>query len=292
MQIGKASFCLPPIGFFEFCIGCGRLKYNLEGDIRVSSKTISTTKQEREESFIKVSKSLMETKKLGKNGELDVYHLVIIKSLANNFQGVAYTGVTDMMRFIGMSTEQSLTKERTKESLLRLQEMGHIEIYEDIVMEDMVNDLKPANNYFIKPTSMDEEWGFAKVFYKDIQKIVAMKSNYKPKIFAAYLNVIGNMFYDNTGTDKNVPISFIAIDTIVKNTGINRKSVVEYLKALFKEEILYFIHFQINNSTTKNYCTRWIHKEHTAKWAVPLAELHYRRDKSKFKGGGVGVSEE
>lgn len=32
-------------------------------------------------------------------------------------------------------------------------------------MEDMVNDLKPANNYLIKPTSNAEEWGFAnKVF--------------------------------------------------------------------------------------------------------------------------------
>ncbi|MDA1531116.1 MULTISPECIES: hypothetical protein [Bacillus cereus group] len=258
----------------------------------MNTETISTTKLERLESFIKISKSLMEAKNLGKNGELDVYHLAIIKSLANNFQGAAHTGVTHMMRFIGMSTEQSSTKSRTKESLLRLQEMGHIEIYEDIGMNNVVNDLKPANNYFIKPTGKDEEWGFAKVFNKDIQKIVAMKSDYKPKVFATYLNVIGNMFYDSTGNNKNVPVSFIAIDTIVKNTGINRKSVVEYLKALFEEGVLYFIYFQINNSTTKNYCTRWIHKENTAKWAVPLAEFHYKTDRNKFKGGGIGVSEE
>lgn len=260
--------------------------------IRVRTETISTTKLERAESFIKISKSLMKVKDLGKNGELDVYHLAIIKSLANNFQEVAHTGITHMMRFIGMSTEQSSTKARTKKSLLRLQEMGHIEIYEDTAMDTMVNDIKPANSYFIKPTSKDEEWGFAKVFYKDIQKIVAMKSDYKPKIFATYLNLIGNMFYDSSGTDKNVPISFIAIDTIVKNTRINRKAVVEYLRALFELEIIYFIHFHINNSITKNYCTRWIHKERTAEWALPLAEFHYKTDKSKFKDGGIGVSEE
>ncbi|MCM3098865.1 hypothetical protein [Priestia megaterium] len=258
----------------------------------MNTETKSTTKQERLESFIKISRSLTDTKKLGKNGELDVYHLTIIKSLANNFQGIAYTGINHIMKFIGMSTEQSATKARTKKSLLRLQEMGHIEIYEDSKVESMVNDLKPANNYFIKPTGKDEEWGFSKVFYKDIQKIIAMKSDYKPKIFATYLNVISYMFYDNTGTDKNVPISFVSIDTIVKDTGINRKSVVEYLKALFEEDILYFIHFHINNSTTKNYCTRWIHKEHTAEWAVPFAEYHYKIKKSKFKGGGIGVSEE
>ncbi|MES9745103.1 hypothetical protein ABWK24_23830 [Priestia megaterium] len=258
----------------------------------MKTEKISTTQQERLESFIKISKSLTETKKLGENGELDVYHLTIIKSLANNFEGVAYTGINHIMRFIGMSTEQSKTKARTKKSLLSLREMGHIEIYEDREMQSMANDLKPANNYFIKPTGKDEEWGFAKVFYKDIQKIISMKSDYKPKIFAAYLNIISNMFYDNTGTNKNVPISFIAIDTIRKNTGINRNSVVEYLKVLVKEEILYFVHFHINNSTTKNYCTRWIHKEHTAKWAIPFAQYHYKLEKDKFKGGGIGVSEE
>lgn len=254
----------------------------------MSTETKSTAKPEKSESFIKISKSLIETKKLSKNGELDVYHLAIIKSLANNFQGVAYTGVTHMMKFIGMSTEQSSTKARTKESLLRLQEMGHIEIFEDIAMESMVNDLKPANNYFIKPTGKDEEWNFAKVFYKDIQKIVAIKSDYKPKIFATYLNMIGFIFY----TVSNNPMSFISIDTVVKNTRINRKSVIEYLKMLHKEEILYFVHFHINNSTTKNYCTRWIHKEHTAEWAIGEAEYQYKIDRNKFKGGGVGVAEE
>ena len=255
----------------------------------MSTKTVSTIDLEKQESFIKISKSLIETKYLGWYGELDVYHLAIIKSLANNFQGAAFTGVVHLMRFIGMSTEQSSTKARTKESLLRLQEMGHIEIYDDTAMENMVSDLKHANNYFIKPTGKDEEEsGFAKVFYKDIHKIVAMKSDYKSKIFATYLNMIGYIFY----TVSNAPISFIAIDTIVKNTGINRKSVVEYLKALHEEEILYFIHLHINDLTTKNYCTRWVHKEHTAEWAVPLAEFHYKTDRSKFKGGEKGVSEE
>lgn len=208
--------------------------------------------------------------------------------MANNFQGAALTGVTHMMRFIGMSIEQSSTKARKRDSLIRLQEVGHIEIYEDITMENMVIDLKPANNYFIKPTGKDEEFNFAKVFYNDIQKIVAMKSGYKPKIFATYLNMIGYIFY----TVSNNPMSYVSVDTIVKNTGINRKGGYEYIKALHKEQILYFVHFHIKNLTTKNYCTRWIHKEHTAKWAVGEAEYQFKTDRSKFKGGGEGVSEE
>jgi hypothetical protein len=256
--------------------------------VSIETTSLSTTIQESKESFIMISKSLIETKHLGKNGELDVYHLAIIKTLANNFQGVAYTGVTHLMRFIGMSTEQNSTKVRTKESLLRLQEKGHIDIYEDITMESMVYDLKLANNYFFKPTGKDEQYNFAKVFYKDIQKIVEMKSDYKPKIFATYLNMIGNVFY----TVSNNPMAYTSIDTIVKNTKINRKSVVGYLNALHDKEILYFLHFIINNSTTKNYCTRWIHKEHTAKWAAGEAEYHYKTDRGKFKGGAPGVSDE
>lgn len=254
----------------------------------MSNGTELTTRLEREESFIKISKSLIETKHLGKNGELDVYYLAIIKSLANNFQGVAYTGVSHIMKFIGVSTEQSSTKIRAKKSLLRLQEVGHIEIYNQIDMENKVIDLKPSNNYFIKPTGIDEQYGFAKVFYKDLQKIVAMKSDYKPKIFAAYLNMVGYIFYNKT----NNPISYIKIDSIVKNTNINRKSVVNYLKALYDEEILYFVHFEINNTTTKNYCTRWIHREHTPEWAASEAEYQYKIDYKKFKGGGIGVSDE
>lgn len=256
----------------------------------MSTEKKSTITLEREESFIKISKSLIQTKQLGKAGEIDVYHLAIIKSLANNFSRAAYTGVTHLMRFIGMSTEQNSTKARTRESLLRLQELGHIEIYEDSGMEDIVEDMKHANNYFIKPTGKDEqECGFSKVFYNDLQKIIAMKSDYKPKIFATYINIIGNIFY----TKSNNPISYTSIDTIVKNTKINRKSVVEYLKVLHKEEVLYFIHFDINDSTSKNYCTRWIHKEHTAHWAAPLVQYHYNfEDIKKIKGGGIGVSEE
>lgn len=104
----------------------------------------------------------METRYLGEKGELDVYHLAIIKSMANNFEGVALTGVAHLLRFIGMSKEKSTTRTRTKNSLLRLQETGHVEIYEDIAMESMVNDLKPFNVYFIKPTGKEEEWGSLK----------------------------------------------------------------------------------------------------------------------------------
>ena len=145
-------------------------------------------------------------------------------------------------------------------------------------------DLKHANNYFIKPTGKDENFGFAKVFYNDIQKIIAIKNDYKPKIFATYLNLIGYIFYGIS----NVPISFIAIDSIVKDTGINRKSIVEYLKALYEEEILYFIHFHINNSITKNYCTRWVHKEHTGNWAVRLQNFITKLTEANLKAEESG----
>ncbi len=64
-----------------------------------------------------------------------------------------------------------------------------------MAMERIVYDLKPANNYFFKPTGKDEQYNFAKVFYKDVQKIVAKKNDYQPKIFVTYLNVMGNVFY-------------------------------------------------------------------------------------------------
>ncbi|WP_142309880.1 hypothetical protein [Bacillus pseudomycoides] len=64
-----------------------------------------------------------------------------------------------------------------------------------------MTDLIVINNYFIKPLEKDEECGFTKAFYKDIQKIVVMKSEYKSKIFATYFNASGNIFYDSTDAD-------------------------------------------------------------------------------------------
>ncbi|TAA71935.1 hypothetical protein [Planococcus salinarum] len=253
----------------------------------METKVKTSIQLEKEESFIKLSKSLIETKHLGKNGEVDIYYLAVIKSMANNFQGFAYTGVNHLMKFLGMSTGQSSTKLRTKASLLRLQQTGHIEIYESINGE-MSDDLKHANNYFIKPTGKDEEFNFAKIHYKDIQKIVMLKSDYKPKIFAVYLNMVGYIYY----TISNKPMSYVSIDTVARNTKINRKSVIDYLKVLHEKEILYFVHFKINNTTVKNYCTRWIHKEYTAAWGSAEAEYQYKIAKEKFKSGGVGVSEE
>lgn len=250
-----------------------------------SSKSLQ---EENRESFIMLSKSLIETKKLGKYGDLDVYHLAVIKTLANNFQGVAFTGVNHLMKCLGMNLEQSSTKIRTNQSLLRLQTEGHIEIYEDIEMVNQINHLKHANIYFIKPTGKDEDMGFAKVFYKDINKIASMNSNYRPKIFATYCNIVAYMFYSST----SYPLSYIKIDTIAKNTGIVRKSIVEYLKNLHEEEIIHCIHFDINNTISKNYYTRWVHNEHTGQWAVGEAEFQYRTNHKKFKGGAIGVCDE
>lgn len=235
-----------------------------------------------------LSKSLVETRHLGKHGDLDVYHLVIIKTLANNFQGVALTGVNHLMKYIGMDLEQSSTKLRTNQSLLRLQSEGHIEIYEDISMIKRVYQLKHANNYFIRPTGKDERYGFAKVFYEDVKKIINLKSNYKPKIFATYLNVVGYLFYSST----SYPISYIKIDTIVKNTKIARKSVVDYLRVLFENEVLYCVHFNVNNTVSKNYYTRWVHKKYTSLWGIEEAEDQYKTNREKFKGGAIGVCDE
>lgn len=254
----------------------------------MNSKNLSSTDYEKSESFIKLSRSLIESMNSNENAELDIYHLVIIKSRANNFQKAAFTGVNHLMRFIGMNMEQSATKLRTNNSLVRLQEHGHIEIYEDIKMKKRVYELKNSTDYFIKPTGKDEHENFAKVFYEDIQKIVLMKTNYKYKAFAVYLNVICYLYYNQT----THPLSYIKIDTIVDQTNIKRKTVVDLLKLLINHEVLYCVNIHIKKGVLRNYYTRWIHREYTQNWAVGRAEYSYRIEQNKFISENIGVSDE
>lgn len=251
-------------------------------------KKLTSTDYEKSESFIKLSRSLIEEMNSDENAELDIYHLVVIKSLANNFQKAAFTGVNHLMRFIGMNMEQSSTKSRTNNSLVRLQENGHIEIYEDIKMKKRIYKLKNSTDYFIKPTAKDENENFAKVFYEDIQKIIFMKSNYKSKIFAVYLNIICYLYYNQT----THPLSYIKIDTIVDQTNIKRKTVIEFLKLLVEYKIIYCVNIHIKKGIVRNYYTRWIHKEYTQGWAVGRAEINYRTEQSKFISENIGVSDE
>lgn len=254
----------------------------------MKTERLTSIDYEKSESFIKLSRSLIEKINGNENTEIDIYHLVIIKSLANNFQKSAFTGVNHLMRFIGMNMDQSSTKARTNNSLVRLQENGHIEIYEDVKMRKRVYELKNSTNYFIKPTGKDENENFAKVFYEDVQKIVLMENKYKPKIFAVYLNIICYLYYNQTTN----PLSYVKIDTIVEQTGIHRKSVINFLETLVKNEVLNCVHLHIKKSILRNYYTRWIHREYTATWALGQAENIYKIDHKNFLNGAKGVSDE
>lgn len=63
--------------------------------------------------------------------DLDILHLVIIKSLANNFTKAAMTSVNDLMVVKGVNPKDKDASQATRESIVRLQAMNYITIYEN-----------------------------------------------------------------------------------------------------------------------------------------------------------------
>ena len=221
--------------------------------------TLSPTEFENKEPFIKMPRVLDRCESEGLK-IIDVYNLAMLKSLANNFTEMAYISVVSIADLQGINSSKSTNKVNIRESFVRLKDFGYIKVYKDSYATEILDDLesvKFSSKYFVKPTEKNND-NFIKVFNKDLLKIVQMNtSNHKSKIFSTYLNILSPIFYNNT----NERYSFESISNIVSNTKINVKSIYNYTQDLFNNELLYFVSIKVEDSLTKNYYCRWIHKD-------------------------------
>ncbi|MEH7210074.1 hypothetical protein V7094_28365, partial [Priestia megaterium] len=66
-------------------------------------------------------------------------------------------------------------------------------------------------------------------------------------------NIIQRIFEGESNLDYSYP----NIDTIEAQTGINRKTVMKYIRVLKEHEILYYEKVRKGEHKDKNYYTRW-----------------------------------
>ncbi|MDU2391863.1 hypothetical protein [Bacillus sp. (in: firmicutes)] len=214
--------------------------------------------EEQKESFIMFPKVLLHENEY-EGRDLDILHLVIIKSLANNFTKAAITSVNDLMVVKGVNPKNKDASQATRESIVRLQAMNYITIYENRKKTKKVVNIKPAQTYFIEPTREDEDC-FAKVFESDIEKIITMQSNYKAKLFIIYLAIVSYLFYyhDKFMEHKSV---WTTIEKLADITQLDRKTVMKYIKQLHEKEVLFVITTKVEAKKNKNFYGRYKHKE-------------------------------
>jgi hypothetical protein len=207
---------------------------------------------ESKESFIDVPK-------LFRNINYTEYEIIlytVIEGLSRNPLRATHTGVNDLIKLMGMFPNTSL-KTKVKDTLEDLREYDLIEIYEDNLLTKKVEEIKPANSYFIITKEKERGLGFTKVFYTDFNKILTLDNKYKVKIYRVYYEIISHVFYNNSSSR----VAFPNINTIAEATGIDRKSIMKYTKILMDEQILLCLKIRKEEKKDKNYYSRWIHKE-------------------------------
>ncbi|MEM5640448.1 hypothetical protein AAHH71_26255 [Bacillus toyonensis] len=237
--------------------------------------------EEQSESFIMFPKVLLcEYDYEGR--DLDILHLAIIKSLANNFTRVAITNVHDLMVVKGVNPKNKEASQATRESIVRLQAMNYINIYEDRQKTKKVVRIKPAQTYFLEPTSKDEEY-FVKVFESDIEKIITMQSNYKAKLFIIHLAIVSYLFYyhDKSREHKSV---WTTIEKLADITQLDRKTVMKYIKHLHENEVLFVITTKVEAKKNKNFYGRYKHKELITEEAIANTGVLRREDVKLVEG--------
>lgn len=229
--------------------------------------------EERTESFIMFPKTLLHEYDY-EGRELDICYLSIIKSLANNLTKTAMTSVNDLMTLIGINPKNKEANQKARESVIRLQVMNLITVFADRTNTKTINDLKSSKTYFIKPTEMSEET-FVKVFETDIEKIITMQSKHKQKLFMIYMAIVSHLFYYHDATKEHKSV-WVTIETIAKITGLDRRTVMKYIKQLHEARVLFCITIKVHAKKNKNFYGRYKHKELITSEAIRETETHYK----------------
>jgi hypothetical protein len=208
----------------------------------------------------------------------DFYNLTLIKLQQGGFYNFVHTGVNMLLSQQGMSVKNSSNKSNTKESMIRLIDSNYIEVFEDAHCESRVEDIKPANAYFVTTTGNSDKSTnggkdmYAKIFHSDLKKIMGIDSNYKSNLFSVYHAIIGCVRYDKVDDNGKIVVqqsdrlSYPSVDRIAERTGLNRKTVMSCLQSLHDAEVFYALTVRVESKKDRNFYCRWIYKNYIKGW--------------------------
>lgn len=205
-----------------------------------------------EKKFVMIDNEFMADSELYSNREQFIY--VLLKALENNVNGATVVHIESIARILGLSSH---SKNRTaiQNVLLSLEEKNLLLLYTDLLLTNQiaVKDMKLTGVYYAKLVEVKGGQGFTKIYYTDIDKFMYMDEKYKDLMFVVYFNIIQRIF----DSESSLNYSYPNIDTIEAETGINRKTVMKYIKVLKEHEILYYEKVRKGEHKDKNYYTRW-----------------------------------
>ncbi len=184
----------------------------------------------------------------------DQFIYLLLKGMSNGVNGATVVHVDAIAEIMGLSSH---TKNRTaiRNSLFSLEQNGLLLLYEDILLRKKiaVSDMKTAGTYFATIVEVKGDKGFTKIYYDDLLKFIEVDEKSKDLMFAIYFNIIKRIYDSETSPDY----SWVTIDTIEEETGINKKTVMSKIAIMKEKEIMYYEKVSEQADKDKNYYSRW-----------------------------------
>lgn len=110
-----------------------------------------------------------------------------------------------------------------------------------------------TGTYYASIADIEGDKGFTKIYYSDLLKFIELDEKSKDLMFSVYFNIIKRI-YDS---DSSPDYSWVTIDTIEEEVGINRKTVMSKIAIMKEHELLYYETVSESADKDKNYYSRW-----------------------------------
>lgn len=207
---------------------------------------------EEKKNFIKIYNAFMKDTETYNSREQ--FYYLIIKALSNNINNSSSINIDALASILGVSTH-SKNRNAIKEVLLSMEEKRLLLLYEDIMLTKpiSVKDMKVSAVYYAKLHVMKGDNGFTKIYHYEVAKFIEIEDKSKDLLFAIYHNIIQRIYDSESSKDY----SYVTIETIAKETGINRKTIMSKINTLFDSKILYYEKVNEGTDKDKNYYCRW-----------------------------------
>lgn len=214
-------------------------------------------KERHLEQFIKINNDFM--------ADVDIYsskeqfYYFIIKGLANNLNKSSPINIDALAKILGVSTH-SKNRNAIKDVLNSMEQKKLLLLYEDIQLTNLISvpEMKVSGVYYAKLLKAGTgEKGFTKIYYSELMKFINVKDKSKDLLFSIYFNIIHRIYE----SESSVDYSYVTIERIEKETGINRKTIMSKIAVMMENEILYYEKVSEGSDKDKNYYCRWEDRE-------------------------------
>lgn len=213
--------------------------------------------------FVRIRLDFLLDVQRGSYEKSDLLVLSALKMSSNfNFGCRASIVTVDMILSMCNMSKQHKSKTMIMDSLFNLKEGGLIELYGDMMFENVIEDksIKSTDLIYVKFGRIEDnkDSKFSMVFIEDIVKMLKLGEKNPSKLLYLYSFILGGIY------DKGTRYNMISIADVSEQCDIDKKTATKYVQMLHDAELLYktkkaFIESGITK--TINVYTRFCYKD-------------------------------